>query len=273
MAGHRTIFGNTVFFMGEIATSAWWYYFPTIFVLKESLAFLLILLASLISATIFMFKKGFSLKQWIKNNFTLFAFLVFIAIYWLTAILGNLNIGIRHLMPSFPFIFILAVLGLKTIIDKSRGKLREVIISISVVLFLWHIGSSISAFPHYISYYNELVGIDQGYKYAVDSNYDWGQDFHRLLAFVEEKNIDKIHLDYFGGENPKYWLGDRYIPLNPREITQPIKGWVAVSANQLMGGIASPVPGFDQDFGYYNWLKNKNPIARMGYSIFVYYID
>ncbi|MFA5355180.1 MAG: glycosyltransferase family 39 protein [Candidatus Paceibacterota bacterium] len=272
MAGQRTIFGNTVYFLGEVSTSAWWYYFPTIFLLKESLPFLLICLTALIGSILLM-RRGFSLKQWVKNNFTLFSFIVFIAIYWLAAVLGNLNIGIRHLLPTFPFIFILAVLGLKTIIDRSRGKIRKILLSLSAILFLWHIGSSVSAFPHYISYYNELVGSDTGYKYAVDSNYDWGQDFYRLLVFVEKNNIEKINLDYFGGENPEYWLKDKYVRLKPKEITEPPKGWVAVSVNELQRGIADPVPGFNQETGYYNWLKDKEPVAKMGYSIFVYYID
>jgi hypothetical protein len=273
MAGHRTIFGNTVFFLGQVSSSAWWYYFPTIFVLKESLPFLIMLFATLAMAAFFVFKKGFSLKKWIRDNFTLFAFITFILIYWLTAILGNLNIGIRHLMPSMPFIYMLAAIGINALIEKSQGRIRKVLISATAVLILWHVGSTVSAFPNYISYYNELAGKENGYKYAVDSNYDWGQDFYSLLLFVKENNVDKIYLDYFGGENPTYWLGDKYVRLDPKAITQPPKGWVAVSVNQLMGGIASPVPGFDQEAGYYNWLKDKEPVAKAGYSIFIYYLD
>jgi len=112
-------------------------------------------------------------------------------------------------------------------------------------------------------------------KIAVDSNYDWGQDFGRLVTFIEENNIQKIHLDYFGGEDPEYWLGDKYVRLNPREVaaTNNIpQGWIAISLNQLMGGIAKPVKEFDQEIGFYNWILDYEPVARAGNSIFIYNI-
>ncbi len=166
-------------------------------------------------------------------------------------------------------------LGLKKLITGiDSNQLQKIIIGLTVILFIWYAGSTLAVFPYYIPYYNEIAGgVQQGYKYAVDSNYDWGQDFYRLADFIEKNNIDKIYLDYFGGENPQYWLGDKYVKLNPKEKETPIKGWVAVSANQLMGGLATPVPGFDQQTGYYKWLEKYTPVARIGYSIFVYYID
>ncbi|HZX50240.1 MAG TPA: hypothetical protein VFE94_03840, partial [Candidatus Paceibacterota bacterium] len=143
-----------------------------------------------------------------------------------------------------------------------------------------YIGSSLMAFPNYIPYYNALAGgTENGYKIAVDSNYDWGQDFYRLLDFVEANNIQKVYLDYFGGEDPAYWLGNRYAEMRcgdpNRQQTcaraKQEKGWVAVSANQLMGGTASPVTGFDQPTGYYAWLLDFEP-TRLGTSIFIYNI-
>ncbi|GAG35766.1 unnamed protein product, partial [marine sediment metagenome] len=63
---------------------------------------------------------------------------------------------------------------------------------------VWYVVSSIVAFPHYISYYNELVcGSKNGYQYATDSNYDWGQDLKRLAQFVEKNDIQKINIAYF----------------------------------------------------------------------------
>ena len=93
------------------------------------------------------------------------------------------------------------------------------------------------------------------------------------MSFIEEKEINEIHLDYFGGEDPHYWLGKKYVKLNPKEIKEPPQGWIAVSLNQFMGGIANPAPGFNQEAGYYQWLNDYKPTARIGKSIFVYYID
>lgn len=274
MATQRTSFGNTTYFMGEISADAWWYYFPVIYFLKVPLALHLLTLSVLAGLLYVMIrqKKLPKPREWLQKNFTIYAFLLFIIIYWTTAMKGNLNIGIRHLLPTFPFIYLLLAMGLKKIFQFTEK--RKITMGISVaLLFAWYAFSSITSFPHYISYYNEVAGgAKNGYKLAVDSNYDWGQDFYRLRDFVEKNDIPEIYLDYFGGENPAYWLGEKYVQLNPKEIKEPLHGWVAVSLNQLQGGVARPVPGFDQQTGYYEWLAKETPVAKAGYSIFIYNI-
>ena len=186
---------------------------------------------------------------------------------------GNLNIGIRHLLPTLPFIYILCVLGIKRLLSATRGKTPKLLLTAGVILlFTWYIISSLLSFPTYISYYNEAGGgVANGYKHAVDSNYDWGQDFYKLVAFANKNNIETLNLDYFGGEHPAYYLGDRVRTFNPIE-EQP-RGWVAISLNQLQGGQAIPTPSFDQTSGYYNWLLSYEPVARIGTSIVVYWIE
>jgi len=274
MAMQRTSFGNTVFFLGKISASGWKYYFPIIYLLKEPLPFHLMTLFVIIGMIFLIRKKVWNLANWIRENFTVFSLLLFLGIYWSTAILGKLNIGVRHILPTFPFIYLLVALGLKTVIKQLAEKKQRMALAITFVLFFWLFISALLTFPHYISYFNELAGgTKNGYKYAVDSNYDWGQDFYRLMAFIEEKKIDKIYIDYFGGENIEYWLGDKYIKLDPKQIKEPPKGWIAVSLNQFMGGVAEPVPGFDQEIGYYQWLNQYQPVERIGYSILIYHID
>lgn len=279
MALQRASFGNTTYFLGEISSSGRSDYFPIINLLKVPLAFHLLNFLVFTGFAFIFLRAQFSRKSassffpdvisWIRENFTVVSLLLFVNIYWATATAGNLNIGLRHLLPIFPLSYILVTWGIKILL--SRIPQRNIILAFIILpLALWYASSSLLAFPHYISYYNELGGgIENGYKNAVDSNYDWGQDFHRLLQFVEENNIEKIHLEYFGGENPEYWLGDKYIKLG----REPATGWIAISVNQLVGGIAKPAPGFDQETGYYNWLKDIEPVARAGNSIFIYYIE
>ncbi|MBI2041704.1 MAG: glycosyltransferase family 39 protein [Candidatus Nealsonbacteria bacterium] len=271
MATHRTASGNTVYFLGQISASGWRYYFPVIYLLKVPLAFHIITLLTIIATVILAIKRKLAFD--IKKHFTLLSFFTFLAIYWLTAINGKLNIGIRHLLPTFPFIYLLAVLILKEIMAKLPPSIKRASFVLICSLLAWYAFSSLSSFPYYISYFNQLAGgTKNGYKYAVDSNYDWGQDFYRFIDFVKKNNIQKISLDYFGGENPKYWLGDKYIKLNPREISGNLpEGFVAVSVNQLMGGVAKPVSGFDQQTGYYRWLDEYDLRAKAGNSIFIYY--
>ena len=278
MATQRGQFGNTVFFQGDIKAGGFWEYFPLIYLYKVPLAFHFLLIFGLFgmlwTAKTQWYRgfKEFLLHWWIKKHFLFFAFSVFITAYLALAMLGNLNIGIRHLLPIFPLLYILVIWGVKELFSHIKNKqLQHVGISFIAGLFIWYIGSSLMAFPNYISYYNPLAGGTQnGYAIAVDSNYDWGQDFYKLLAFIEHNNIQKISLDYFGGEDPAYWLGETYERLDPNN--PPTQGWIAVSLNQLMGGQATAVSGYNQPTGYYNWLLPHTP-TRIGNSIFMYYIQ
>lgn len=271
MATQRVGAGNTVYFMGMISAAGWWYYFPAVYFLKNSLSFHILTLIALILALAAV-RRPLRIKDWILNHFTEFSMLVFLAIYWFTSISGSLNIGVRHIFPVFPFTYILIVLmlqaGLKEIKNPSLKKAGWALV---LILMAWYIVSSLATYPYYLSYYNEAVGgTDQGYKYVVDSNYDWGQDLKRLKKFVEENNIEKIKVDYFGGGDVYYYLGDRWERFNPKD--GPQKGWLAISATLLQGGRSRPVHGFGESTDYYQWLNNYNPSARAGKSIFIYFI-
>lgn len=275
MASQRTLWGNTATFMGEISADSWPHYFPVLYLLKIPLALHFLTLIVLIGAFFGIKRIARQFIKQIRDNFWLIAFLIWISIYWAATLVGNLNIGIRHLLPIFPFVYIIVVWGIIKIIKAMKTeKQKQLMAGVVFILFGWYAVSSLATFPHYIPYYNELAGgTKNGYRISVDSNYDWGQDFYRLLNFIEKNEITKIHIDYFGGEDPDYWLKERYVRFNPKEEKEPPKGWLAVSLNHFMGGTVDPAPGFDQETGYYDWLKDVKPIAKAGHSILIYYID
>ncbi|MEA1897603.1 MAG: glycosyltransferase family 39 protein [Bacteroidota bacterium] len=282
MAGQRTVGGNTVYFMEMVSASGWWFYFPVIFALKIPLALLALIIIALLPC-IWTFKLRFwvkpvrRIKQWILKHFTEFSMLTFMGIYLSFSMYGNLNIGIRHILPIFPFMYILICLGIKNLYQKAREKhLEKFVLAAVLILSVWYIGSSVKTFPYYLSYYNELAGgTHEGYKHAVDSNYDWGQDLKRLVKYTEKNNIDNFYIDYFGGSNLDYYFGDRYIKWESRTPSRefPKGNYLAVSANHLQGGRGFACPDFDQPTNYYRWLDQYEPIARIGTSIFLYYID
>lgn len=232
------------------------------------------------------------LKQWLLNyrNFVTCTSLAFIGMYFANSIFSNLNIGVRHVLPTFPFIYMLVsnqVIRwisrermefnpshpLQIVVDFFRSYFKTALKLLLVVLLLvWYALTALFTYPFYISYFNELAGGPaNGYKYAADSNLDWGQDLKRLAQFVEENNIEQIKLDYFGGGSPRYYLGDKVEPWWPArgETT----GWVAVSATLLLGQTGKPVRGFvrkpDED---YSWILKYKPVTQIGYSIFVFNI-
>jgi membrane protein YdbS with pleckstrin-like domain len=273
----RAAGGHTTYFLGEVSAAGWKNYFPVVYAIKEPLAFHILTLIALLYAA-WLIKKPIwketipRLSGWIKNHFSEFSMLVFIGIYWATSLTSNLNIGVRHLLPAFPFTILLVSLTTISWLKEPFLKIKYALFSF---LLLWQALSVISIYPHFLAYFNELVGgPNQGYIYTVDSNLDWGQDLKRLARWVEENKIDKIYVDYFGGGDAKYYLKEKYLPWwgnrDPAEF--PKGNYLAVSATFLQGGRGKPAVGFDQPYGYYHWLDKYTPVTKIGYSIFIYYI-
>ncbi len=275
MVSQRAAGGNTAYFQGDISATAWKSYFPTVYLLKEPIPVLaLILIVLIVSLAKFRLGKILArLKEWIGNNIDEFIWITFVVFYWFLSIKGNLNIGLRHVLPTFPFIYLLTVGQIKKWLASSGFLGKPLKILLIGALTVWYIAESALTFPYYLAYFNELAGGPaNGYKRVVDSNLDWGQDLKRLTQYVEKNGIDKIKLDYFGGGSPQYYLGDRYEKLEANNLEQR-NGWIAVSATLLQNGRGIATKGFDGSTTHYNWLNQYEPVAKIGYSIFVYRVD
>jgi hypothetical protein len=279
LAVNRTTTGNTTYFLGEISAKGWKNYFPVVYSIKEPLPFHILTIIALLYVA-WLIKKPFwqntfwRVKNWLKIHFPEFAMLSFVILYWATSLSSNLNIGVRHLLPVFPFTMILVAATISYWLKAPFLKAKYFLLG---VLIFWQIFSIVRIYPHFLSYCNQLAGGPNNcYLYVVNSNLDWGQDLKRLKKWVEENKIDKIYVDYFGGGDLKYYLKEKYLPWwgtrNPAEL--PKGSYLAVSANQLQGGRAFPVKGYELPSDFYNWLyRYEPPIEKIGYSIFIYRID
>ncbi len=268
--------GNTAYFLGELSANGWWYYFPVVFLLKEPLpSLILIFLALGLGLRKILKTKNYKLKtinNYLGTHFPEFAMLLFVVIYWAYSIQSSLNIGVRHLLPTLPFIYILSTGAVKSWFSSHKTAGKSAFIS---VLLVWFIAETAIVSPHFLSYFNELGGgTKNGYALVTDSNYDWGQDLKFLKKFVDEENINKIAVDYFGGGSPKYYLGEEKVENwwsargNPKDIGIE---WLAVSANTLEGAWARLDPDLERKSeDEYSFLRGIKPYARAGASIFIY---
>jgi len=298
MVIQRASGGNTTYFMGEVSASGWPSYFPTAYLLKETIAFHLLTLGALFLALRKVLKakqKGLGAAfDWMRDNFILTASIFFVLFYWAYSIKSILNIGIRHVLPTFPFIYILVARELASWIykpsienPKSIGEwfrsLYESIVRpipkiiIIALLLLAMFVSVLAAFPFYLSYYNELIGIENGYKYIGDSNYDWGQDLKRLRDLLRSDprfSGQKIYLDYFGGGSPKYYLGEQFEPWWSAKGPPPLGSYFAISSTILAGAQGKPVRGIViKPEDSYSWLRDAAPFTRAGMSILIYKVE
>jgi 4-amino-4-deoxy-L-arabinose transferase-like glycosyltransferase len=91
---------------------------------------------------------------------------------------SRVNIGVRHIMPVFP---LLSLLAGGVFAKLSRFGVRS---ALAVLLVGWHVAESAWAHPDYIAYFTPPARA-RDYQYLSDSNLAWGQDRWRLLQWLQ----------------------------------------------------------------------------------------
>lgn len=180
--------GHKTYLLGKSSNGGNPLYFPVAFITKETIPFVFISLFSVIYV--------FSLLRRNKEHFLqgraeYLPLLITPIILTLLSLSSSINIGIRHLLPIYPFLT-LAVAYTITELYKRYKQYRWYIPFISI-LILAHVLLSATHFPNYIGYFNQIVGKEEyNYLYLQDSNFDWGQEDH--LADIERERIKDTSL-------------------------------------------------------------------------------
>jgi len=238
--------GHDAYLLGRWSTRGWTYFFPLALTIKTPLSTLLLWAAGLTSA-LHQGWTGFRKRHWEH-----LAWLV----WWGSpilgpALIGSANMGVRLILPVYPFLFLFA--GAAVLSVQRRGKMLLAGLVLAGLLSV-----TIQA-PRYLSYVNELWGGPaQGWRYVGDSNYDWGQSLKELKAYLQTQGIDEVYLAYFGGEDP----ARRGIRYRPAPCT-PVRGVVVVSVTYLQGL-------YLDNRQCYAWLRAYRPTARVGHTLWVY---
>ena len=250
------------FLLGKVYPAGQWFYFPAIFLIKSTVAFLL--LCCLVPLTK-------ALRQ-IESRRELFFLLIPPAVYFGAALFSGINYGVRHLLPVYPFFIVLTAYCAWNLARRQRA--AAVFVSI---VFLFHIASSVRAFPNYISYANELWGGPQNaHRILADSNVDWGQGLKAMKRYIEQGRIKDCWFAYFGSvvaDAVYYGIPCKPLPasfanavqLQMPVIPQSVDGPVFLSASEIAGTYW----GADWENPYLSF-RNARPAALIADSILVF---
>lgn len=209
-----------VFMLGKIYPHAQWFALPVIFSMRCTAGFLAIMLLS-VAGIVIAFSKH-------RREFVFL--LVPVALFTAAFIHATWNGGMRHFLPMLPFLIILASAGCLELAKRVRWVKYAV-----ACLLVLHAGSSLHAFPNYLSYGNEFWGgPTQSYKYLGGGTY-WQQSYWQAKAYVEEHPSDKCWLiaddlpvsEFYG--LPCQHIGHFRLELAPSQMN----GTVLVSSSEL----------------------------------------
>ena len=214
---------RVAFFFGKIGSTGWVGFFPAVFLLKTPLPVLLLL--ALAGGVLVARPKsgGRAGRRWYR----LTPLAVLGAVYAGFALASHLNLGLRHLLPLYPALYVGAgavALGLHR---------RWLAIAVAALL-AWHAGASLAIRPHYLAYFNPLLGGPRhAYEHFVDSSLDWGQDLPGLKRWLDaHARGENVFLSYFGSGVPQdegitaTRLADGDFDRNVRPVAPPMTGGV-----------------------------------------------
>jgi len=261
LAHHMTA-GHTAYLSGEISQTGWWNYYPLAFILKTPLPTSIILAGASI-ALLFALHTADGRMRFRQQ----YALWLTPLLYSVAAIISRIDIGYRYLLIMLPFLYGLCG-NILVWINRRRWRKLTLLCGLSYLVI-----ETLCICPHYLAYFNVLAGgAEGGYRYLVDSNLDWGQEFVALRKWLDvHPGDDLLYLSYYTYVDPTLY-DIPYIPIAPAHGAEsilpqrfaPQPGLYAISATPLHGVMTSP--------DNYAWFRLRQPLARPGYGIFLYQV-
>jgi hypothetical protein len=251
--------GHPAYLGGEYSRHGWWSYYPTAFLIKTPLATLLLIFAGLLLVR---------LGRPLTARDALFLLLP-VAGFWFAVERSHVDVGVRYLLPTYPFLFVLT--GRLATWQPVRPALVP---AVACGLIALNAVSVLRWAPYPLTYFNELVrGPVGGHEVLVDSNIDWGEGLKALKAYTDREALPMIYFAHFGSAPPEgYGIACQDVPAgNPVLWPRRPMHYVPPGGRRVLAVSLTALHGvYAADKGCFAWLRSRVPVANPGYSILVY---
>jgi hypothetical protein len=233
--------GHASYILGERHHFGVWYFFPVTLAVKTPLALLVLV--------------GWSLWTAWRKRLRIGAPLAYCAVILAIAISSRINIGVRHVLPVYAGLAVIAGVGAARLLRDSMGR-RVWRVPAVFGLLAWQAVSGAMAHPDYLSYTNEIT---RGHpeNFVAESDLDWGQDMHRVGDFLTKMGATEVAFTPYnvtyvqaGHAFPKVTYSDWY---------HASPGWNVVS----LGGW--------KVYNHPGWIGGRQPQFRIGRTHWAWY--
>jgi len=243
------------YLLGRIKTGGWWYFFLLGIAVKSPIPFVLLSLVGLWAAT----------KRAGEGRWQALAPAVCALAILIVTMPTKYNAGVRHVLPVFPLLAIVAGAGCDCLWN-ARWRGVRAGAAVLGALLLWQAISSLQAQNDFLAYFNALAGSDPSLVLVLGCDLDCGQDLYRLSAVLQSKHISEVKLAVWSSAELSQMGLPQFEMLPPDE---PTNGWIAVSMRSLRFGDvlhqSYPHDGFA-------WLNRYRPEEEIGRTIRLYHI-
>jgi 4-amino-4-deoxy-L-arabinose transferase-like glycosyltransferase len=265
VARQNAVGGGITYLNGKLSTDGFPQYFFVAFAVKSTLAFLAVALAVLGAAL--LRRPGLS-EEW-----RLFG--VPVLVLFLASIGTTYNIGIRHLLPVYPFLALFgATLFSRAWARRAESRRRGLVAGAWLVLPLASLVEVVRIHPYELSYFNPLAGgPEAGARILSDSNVDWGLDLRRLRTELSRRGVKRedLMISYFGGDNVSYRLGVPDFSALPvvRGRLAAISVFMLTAGPEFSAYHGDPAMAEAQR-ALQRVIARSRPVGRVGHSIYLF---
>ena len=242
--------GHPSYFLGTVMYTGSWLFFPLLFLVKTPLPVLL-----LFAAAFFLRPKQLTGYGWLPW--------AVVAGVMAVAVPARINIGLRHVLPMFPFVCVLAAGAAAALWERASEK--QWAGAVLAFLLVWLAAGSLRAHPDYLADFNLLAG-DHPENITVDSDLDWGQDILRLRDRLRELHAPSVN---FTATIYTSFATLGFPPVTPNDPSAPGPGWNAVSLMYLKLFRMSAGP---EGHRVKLWPELLQPTEVVGKSILLFYV-
>jgi Dolichyl-phosphate-mannose-protein mannosyltransferase len=263
----HTKHGHPTALLGHYSSLGWWYYFPVAFALKTSLPFLLVSIAALFWAL---------WRLLLKRDYRFLWLMVPLLIYVTVSMISTINIGVRHFLPAFMFLFIMSGALLDRLLRVRYP--RHLAVALVVLLLSWTTVEALRSYPDYVPYLNQLASNHPHWWYLSDSNVEWGDDARELATYLHARGETEVRGAISGGWGTLARYGIAYHEIFPKPgVEIPETNYVAIGASFLNGSTNAVAPDAnghslteEQRVNYLDVYRTMKPEAIIGNSIYLY---
>jgi len=251
--------GRMAYMFGQVKQGGWWYFYLVAILMKTPLAVLILAVLGAASLTVNWFRAR---ADWQQTAPVVAA----LALLVVTAP-SRINIGVRHILPIFAFLSMLAAVGAVWLwnarpVGSRDSQARSGVAMWAgpiavIILFGWLIVSSARAHPDYLSYFNELGGSNPA-NILVISDVDWGQDLTRLSTYLSEQQVKHVSIAYDGYYDAATLGLPETVKLRCGETAT---GWISIEERRAR--VHSEC---------YEWIASQPLTAYVGKTMRVYYL-
>jgi hypothetical protein len=241
-AGHRG------YLFGEARRTGWWWFYVAAFALKTTVGAQALALGRVVS-----WLKRLPSRAELAVDAALLAYPLLLL---LAMSLGRTQIGIRYLLPAFPFAMLWAGRGVADL----RHAFGRAGLAVAGACLLGAAAESLSVHPHHLMFFNLWAGGPEGGpRYFVVGD-DWGQDQRRLGEWMREREVSGVFYTYYCGMPQMWGINYRSPSCAPRRGIYALQAVEVHRPRHIEAGCL-------------DWLTVEPPDERIGYSIYIYHVN